>query len=239
MKITICFYRSTKLCALGKENYRRKIWCYRMGSTVRLVPSPIINTIEWSGFCADLLCVEIFKNKILVSARKKKQLFLHFPQVYSTCLPWLSVIKAFFLSRYDLESAFTFEVHVLVTRNLTAFFCMNTSYASKWTNLILNLALFFIWLSTPREQCISILVIVNAGFMHLCALEKNKRCTVWYQWKSIGKYVGTYFLRHRHSIISTVEIQFLSSFCTGPFNVSTTPYIVSNWDYAMCLALTK
>lgn len=133
MKITICFYRSTKLCALGKENYRRKIWCYRMGSTVRLVPSPIINTIEWSGFCADLLCVEIFKNKILVSARKKKQLFLHFPQVYSTCLPWLSVIKAFFLSRYDLESAFTFEVHVLVTRNLTAFFCMNTSYASKWT----------------------------------------------------------------------------------------------------------
>lgn len=96
MKITICFYRSTKLCALGKENYRRKIWCYRMGSTVRLVPSPIINTIEWSGFCADLLCVEIFKNKILVSARKKKQLFLHFPQVYSTCLPWLSVIKAFF-----------------------------------------------------------------------------------------------------------------------------------------------
>lgn len=238
MKITICFYRSTKLCALGKENYRRKIWCYRMGSTVRLVPSPIINTIEWSGFCADILCVEIFKNKILVTARKKSNFSSTF--LKSTALVCLGfLLLKLFLSRYDLESAFTFEVHVLVTRNLTAFFCMNTSYASKWTNLILNLALFFIWLSTPREQCISILVIVNAGFMHLCTLEKNKRCTVWYQWKSIGKFVGTYFLRHGHSIISTVEIQFLSSCCTGPFNVSTTPYIVSNWDYAMCLALTK
>lgn len=239
MKITICFYRSTKLCALGKENYRRKIWCYRMGSTVRLVPSPIINTIEWSGFCADLLCVEIFKNKILVSARKKKQLFLHFPQVYSTCLPWLSVIKAFFFITIRFGKRFHIWSSCACHTKFDCFLLYEHFLRFKMDNLILNLALFFIWLSTPREQCISILVIVNAGFMHLCTLEKNKRCTVWYQWKSIGKFVGTYFLRHGHSIISTVEIQFLSSCCTGPFNVSTTPYIVSNWDYAMCLALTK
>lgn len=141
-----------------------------MGSTVRLVPSPIINTTEWSGFCADLLCVEIFKNKILVSARKKKQLFLHFPQVYSTCLPWLSVIKAFFLSRYDLESAFTFEVHVLVTRSLTAFFSMNTSYASKWTNLILHCDYYSSFDSAHLE---------NNAFLNTCHCEcrifKKKR----------------------------------------------------------------
>lgn len=98
MKITICFYRSTKLCALGKENYRRKIWCYRMGSTVRLVPSPIINTIEWSGFCADLLCVEIFKNKILVSARKKKKSNFSSTFLKSTALVCLGflLLKLFF-----------------------------------------------------------------------------------------------------------------------------------------------
>lgn len=96
MKITICFYRSTKLCALGKENYRRKIWCYRMGSTVRLVPSPIINTIEWSGFCADLLCVEIFKNKILVSARKKSNFSSTFLKSTAlVCLGFL-LLKLFF-----------------------------------------------------------------------------------------------------------------------------------------------